>query len=296
MTTSHRAETTAMNISLGIGILMLGLKWYAYWLTGSVAIFSDAMETIVHIAAVAFASYSLRITFRPPDKDHHFGHDKISYFSAGLEGGLIILAAIVIIYTGVEKLIFGVQLEQVTLGMSLTALAGGINALLGWYLVRTGKKSHSIIVVANGKHILTDAWTSIGAILGLLIAQATGMTWVDPLAALIFGGNIIFEGFKLMRSSVDGLMDKTNPELEQKARLTIESFCREHSLAFHRLRLRESGQKVYVDLHLLFPTGTPIERAHALATSLELDVAAQMPITADVTTHLESKDHPPEHD
>lgn len=296
MTTSHRAETTAMNISLGIGILMLGLKWYAYWLTGSVAIFSDAMETIVHIAAVAFASYSLRITFRPPDKDHHFGHDKISYFSAGLEGGLIILAAIVIIYTGIEKLIVGVQLEQVTLGMSLTALAGGINALLGWYLVRTGKKSHSIIVVANGKHILTDAWTSIGAILGLLIAQATGMTWVDPLAALIFGGNIIFEGFKLMRSSVDGLMDKTNPGLEQKARTTIEDFCSEHNLAFHRLRLRESGQRVYVDLHVLFPVGTPIERAHLLATSLENAVAAQMPVAADVTTHLESKDHPPEHD
>ncbi|MBK9250187.1 MAG: cation transporter [Ignavibacteria bacterium] len=292
----HRREKTAMNISLGVGILMLGLKWYAYWFTGSVAIFSDAMETIVHIAAVAFASYSLRITFRPPDKDHHFGHDKISYFSAGLEGGLIILAAIVIIYTGIEKLIVGVQLERVTLGMSLTALAGGINALLGWYLVRTGNKTNSLIIVANGKHILTDAWTSIGAILGLLIAQATGMTWVDPLAALIFGTNIIYEGFKLIRSSVDGLMDKTNHELEQKALTTIESFCSEHKLSFHRLRLRESGQRVYVDLHVLFPVGTPIERAHALATTLELAIAAQMPVTADVTTHLESKNHPTDHD
>lgn len=289
-------ETRAMNISLSIGILMLGIKWYAYYLTGSVAIFSDAMETIVHIAAVGFASYSLRVTYRPPDDDHHFGHDKISYFSAGLEGGLIILAALVIIYTAIDKLIVGVTLEQVTAGTLLTAFAGTVNAFLGWFLVRTGKKQRSLIITANGKHILTDAWTSFGAIIGLVIAQSTGLTWIDPLAALIFGGNIIFEGLKLLRSSANGLMDTTNHELEQKVRKGLEDFCTSNDISFHRLRMRESGQQIYADFHLQFHDGTPIEVCHSIATNAEQTIEKLLlPIPVDVTSHLESTDHPPGH-
>ncbi|MBS1536423.1 MAG: cation transporter [Bacteroidetes bacterium] len=294
--TLSRKETQAMNISLVVGILMLAIKWSAYSLTHSVAIFSDAMETIVHIFAVGFASYSLRVTYRPPDKDHHFGHDKISYFSAGLEGGLIILAAFVIIYTAVEKIIVGITLEQITLGTSLTAFAGAVNALLGWFLVRTGKRERSLIVTANGKHILTDAWTSFGAILGLLIAQATGLTWVDPVAALLFGGNIIFEGMKLLRSSADGLMDKTNSEFEQKVRIGLEDFCLRNDISFHRLRMRESGQQVYADFHLQFKDGTPIEVCHTIATAAEQTIEKLLlPTPVDVTSHLESAFHPPGH-
>jgi cation diffusion facilitator family transporter len=291
-----RKETRAMNISLTIGILMFGIKWYAYHLTGSIAIFSDAMETIVHIAAVGFASYSLRVTYRPPDEDHHFGHDKISYFSAGLEGGLIILAAFVIIYTAIDKLIVGITLEKVTQGTFLTGFAGAVNALLGWFLVRTGTRERSLIVTANGKHILTDAWTSIGAIIGLVLAQATGLTWIDPLAALIFGGNIVFEGVKLIRRAADGLMDKTNPELEQKVRVGLEEFCKDNSISFHRFRMRESGQQIYADFHLQFQDGTPIEDCHTIATAAE-DIVEKLlfPIPVDVTSHLESNDHPPGH-
>lgn len=289
-------ETRAMNISLFIGILMLGIKWTAYYLTGSIAIFSDAMETIVHIAAVGFASYSLRVTYRPPDEDHHFGHDKISYFSAGLEGGLIILAAIVIIYTAVDKLIVGITLDKVTIGTSLTAFAGGVNALLGWFLVRTGKQQRSLIVTANGKHILTDAWTSFGAIIGLVVAQATGLTWIDPLAALIFGGNIVFEGLKLIRRSADGLMDKTNSVLELKVRTGLDEFCKQNDISFHRLRMRESGQQIYADFHLQFHDGTPIEVCHAIATDAEQTIEKLLlPTPVDVTSHLESTDHPPGH-
>jgi len=289
-------EKRAMNISLVIGLLMFGIKWSAYSLTHSIAIFSDAMETIVHIAAVGFASYSLRVTYRPPDKDHHFGHDKISYFSAGLEGGLIILAAFVIIYTAVEKIIVGITLEQITLGTSLTAFAGGVNALLGWYLVRTGARERSLIVTANGKHILTDAWTSFGAIIGLILAQATGLTWIDPLAALLFGGNIIFEGMKLIRRSADGLMDKTNPEFEQKIRGGLEEFCSHNNISFHRLRMRESGQQVYADFHLQFKDGTPIEVCHSIATAAEETIEKLLlPTPVDVTSHLESTYHPPGH-
>jgi len=165
--TSHlpsKPESKAMNISLMIGFLMLALKWSAYLLTGSIAIFSDAMETIVHIAAVGFAWYSLRITYLPADEDHHFGHDKITFFSAGLEGALIILAAIIIIQTSIDKLITGVTLEQIGFGTALTATAAAINTMLGLYLVKTGKNNKSLIIEANGRHILTDAWTSAGAI------------------------------------------------------------------------------------------------------------------------------------
>jgi cation diffusion facilitator family transporter len=281
-------EKRAMNISLTVGIMMLFLKWFAFWLTGSSAIFSDASETVVHIFAVAFAAYSLRIAYQPPDEDHHFGHDKISYFSAGFEGGLIIVAAIVIIYAAIEKMITGVELEQVGAGVALVAIAGAINAILGWYLLRVGKKTSSMILTANGKHILTDAWTSLGAILGLGLVLLTDITLFDPIIAILFAGNILYEGGKLVRNSVRGLMDKTNPELEEKAILVLQEFCTQEGISFHRLRLRESGASVYIDFHVQFPDETTIQMAHDIATRAEQAVAMAMDKPADVISHLES--------
>jgi cation diffusion facilitator family transporter len=285
-----RSETRAINISLIVGILMLGFKWAAYALTDSAAIFSDAAESVVHIVAVAFAAYSLRVTYRPPDEDHQFGHDKITYFSAGVEGALIIIAAGVIFYTAIENLIFGHQLQQVTIGSAITMGAGLANGLLGWYLIKTGRKNHSMILVANGKHIQTDAWTSAGAVVGLVLARLTGWEELDAIAAIIFGANIIFEGSKLLKSSVNGLMDKSNPDLLLKANALLKSFCAKNNVSFHRLRLRESGQKIFVDFHMQFPDGTPIEKAHALATEAEREIEAAMPLHTDVFTHLESMD------
>ena len=285
-----------MNISLLIGFLMLALKWSAYMLTGSIAIFSDAMETIVHIAAVGFAWYSLRITYLPADDDHHFGHDKITFFSAGLEGALIILAAIVIIKTAIDKLISGVTLEQIGYGTALTATAAAINTLLGIYLVKTGKNNKSLIIEANGRHILTDAWTSAGAIAGLLLAYLTGAFWIDPLMALFFGANIIVEGGKLIRRSIQGLMDKTDPELFTDVQLLIEQKCNELGLTYHRLRLRMSGNYVYIDFHVQFPDETSIEAAHLQATEIEQLIQSTIAHPCDIVTHLESTSHhPPDH-
>ena len=295
-TTPSKKESRAMNISLLVGLLMLGIKWTAYYLTGSIAIFSDAVETIVHIAAVGFAWYSLHITYLPPDEDHHFGHDKISFFSAGLEGALIILAAAVIIWTAIDKLINGITLEQVGIGTGLTALAAIINTILGFYLVRIGKSEKTLIIEANGKHILTDAWTSAGAIAGLLLAYFTGATWIDPLMALFFGANIIFEGGKLIRTSVHGLMDKTDPELIIQVQKILSDFCMNNGLSFHRLRLRVSGNFVYIDFHLQFPDETTIEHAHLFATEVEQKIAQGIPYPADIVSHLESTSHhPPGH-
>jgi cation diffusion facilitator family transporter len=279
-----------------IGFLMLALKWSAYLLTGSIAIFSDAMETIVHIAAVGFAWYSLRITYLPADEDHHFGHDKITFFSAGLEGALIILAAIIIIQTSIDKLITGVTLEQIGFGTALTATAAAINTMLGLYLVKTGKNNKSLIIEANGRHILTDAWTSAGAIAGLLLAYLTGSYWIDPLMALFFGANIIFEGGKLIRRSIQGLMDKTDPELFTSVQNILSTQCSLLGITYHRLRLRMSGNIVYIDFHLQFPDETTIESAHLQATQIEQSIQQQVAHPCDIVTHLESTSHhPPDH-
>lgn len=288
-------QQAAMNLSLFIGCCMLVLKWLAYYLTGSVVIFSDAMETVVHIIAVGVAWYSLRVSVMPPDKDHHFGHDKVAYLSAGLEGALILVAAFVIIITAIDKILHGFTLESVSLGAILTAAAGAINALLGWYLVKVGKKEHSILVEANGKHILTDAWTSVGAVVGLILAAVSGWSVLDPIFALLFGANIIVEAVKLLRSSVDGLMDKTNPALEHIAHEILQQYCLEHDISFHRLRLRETGQRIYADFHIVFPDGTPIEVAHAKATTLENEIRNAMPRQTEVMSHLESRYLPPNH-
>lgn len=275
---------------------MLALKWSAYLLTGSIAIFSDAMETIVHIAAVGFAWYSLRITYLPADEDHHFGHDKITFFSAGLEGALIILAAIIIIQTSIDKLITGVTLEQIGFGMALTATAAAINTMLGLYLVKTGKNNKSLIIEANGRHILTDAWTSAGAIAGLLLAYLTGSYWIDPLMALFFGANIIFEGGKLIRRSIQGLMDKTDPGLFTSVQDILSIQCSLLGITYHRLRLRMSGNIVYIDFHLQFPDETTIESAHLQATQIEQSIQQQVAHPCDIVTHLESTSHhPPDH-
>lgn len=292
-----RRERFALNLSLAIGMTLLLIKWFAYLQTHSTVILSDAMESIVHQFAVVFAWFSLRWSYRPPDENHTYGHDKVAYFSAGFEGGLISLAALVIVYTSIVRLIEGVELEQLGLGTSLTASAGAINAFLGWYLVRVGKLEHSLVVEANGRHILTDAWTSAGAVVGLLAALVTGWLWLDPLVALVFGVNILAEGYRLVRRAVLGLMDTTDPASVERARQALEQFRVEYpGLGYHRLRMRESGQRMYVDFHLQFPDGTTIEEAHRLASEAEQRVARAVGVPSDVTSHLESSHHPHGHD
>ena len=293
--TTPATEARAMNISLVVGVCMLAAKWYAYVLTGSVAIFSDAAESVVHIMAVAFAWRALRIMHRPPDADHHFGHEKISFLSAAIEGGLIILAAGVILWTAVDKLFTGVTLERISIGSAITFGAGAVNAFLGWYLVRTGRREHSLVITANGKHILTDAWTSAGAVIGLLLASTTGWLWLDPIMAIIFALNIMREGRSLITTSVDGLMDKTNPELEQVVRTILQGFTTAHRLTYHRLRLRESGPRVHIDYHLQFPDDMLVIEAHTLATELEESIAAAMPKHAEVISHIEPTTQPDGH-
>jgi cation diffusion facilitator family transporter len=278
-----------MNISLGMSALMFLLKWSAFVVTGSSAAFSDAAETIAHVAAVAFSSYSLRVAYRPPDNSHQYGHDKITYVASGLEGGLVISTGGVIIYEAVLKILRGGAITNPLEGITLIASAALLNVALGLYLRRTGKRHSSVILSANATHVMSDAWTSAGAIAGIWLATTTGWWLFDPILAMLFAGKIIWDGVDIVRDAVRGLMDTSNPALCAIVEQTLTDFCTAHGLTFHKMRLRQSGAKVYVDFHVQFPPGTPIEAAHALASAVERQVAAAVAMPSDVISHLESQ-------
>ena len=191
---NSRPQRFAMRLSLGVGFFMLASKIAAYWLTGSAAILSDAAESVVHIVAVSFAAYSLWLSLKPPDRSHLYGHDKISFFSAGFEGAMIVMAAFYIIYVSVQKWMAGLKLEHLGLGTGLIVLASLINGGLGFFLIAIGRKHRSLILEANGRHVLTDCWTSIGVVIGLTLAMFTGWLEFDPLVAILVALNILWSG------------------------------------------------------------------------------------------------------
>ncbi len=281
-----------MNVSLGVGFLMLFIKFGAYLLTGSAAIFADAVETIVHVVAVGFASYSLRLSQKPADVNHPYGHAKIGFFSAGAEGVLIILAALFIIHDAISKWIAGLVLENIGLGTALTAFTVLLNGGLGLYLVWLGKKKNSLILEANGKHVLTDAWTSVGVIVGLMLTLLTGWLPWDPIFAILVALNILVAGFGLIRRSVRGLMDEADPVISEQLIKILDRETKAHGVDYHALRHRNLGDGYWIDFHLLFPDETPIQKAHAIATEIERAISQDLQMEVIVTTHLEPRtDH-----
>ena len=281
------AESRAMRLSLAAGFLMLVLKMSAYLLTGSAAILGDAAESVVHVAAVIFATYSLWFASQPADENHRYGHSKIAFFSAGVEGGLIVLAAVFIIYESIRRWIGGLTVSHLGDGLLLTFATVLINGALGWYLLRTGRKNDSLILTANGHHVLTDGWTSLGAIIGLGLMHLTGWLWWDPVFGLLMAGNILVSGYDLLRQSVAGLMDHADPAL---TRVLDEALAREtasRGVTFHALRHRNAGKVHYVDVHFLFPDDIALREAHRIATDIERAVMKSTVQTVHITTHLE---------
>ncbi len=281
----------AIRLSLAVGFIMLIGKWYAYLLTGSAAILSDAAESVVHIAGVAFAAYSVWLVHQPADDSHPYGHDKISFFSAGIEGGLIIIAALFIIYESVLKLILGVELQNLDKGTYIIFGASVINLGLGGFLVYKGKKSKSLILVANGKHVLTDSWTSFGVVAGLALTQYTGWFILDPLIALTVALNILWTGGKLVRESVGGLMDEANPQIEEKIRKILEEETMNRGLEYHELRFRNSGNALWIEFHLLFPETALLNDAHHISTEIEAHICHSFEESVRILTHLEPMDN-----
>jgi cation diffusion facilitator family transporter len=281
-----------MTLSLATGLVMFAIKVGAFLLTGSAAILSDAAESVVHVAAVAFAFWSLRLSYKPADKGHLYGHTKISFFSAGFEGAMIILAALYIIFEAIRKWLGGLEIEHLGAGTALTALAMLINGALGGYLIWIGKRRRSLILTANGKHVLTDCWTSLGVIAGLGLTLLTGWLPWDPIAAILVAVNIMVSGLGLMRQSVSGLMDLADPLIHQQLVQLLDRQTQQHGIHAHNLRHRSLGDVYWVEVHLLFPQSMPIGQAHRIATAIEDAVAAELDRQTYVTTHLEAiEDH-----
>lgn len=285
-------ELWVLRLSLAIGLGMLAMKCTAYFITGSAAIFSDAAESVVHNVAVGFALFSLWYSARPADRNHPYGHDKIDFFSAGFEGALIVLAAVYIIYEAVRKWLGGLALENLTAGLWLTVAAFALNGALGGFLVWRGRKTKSLIVEANGRHVLTDSWTSLGVIVGLLLARATGWKPFDPLCAILVALNILWSGFDLMRRSFSGLMDEADPAVDAAVREVLAAEGGKTAFQFHELKHRRAGRQIWVELHLLFSDETPLWVAHAQATGIEEAIKTRLGPDARVSTHLEpARDH-----
>jgi cation diffusion facilitator family transporter len=288
---SHSVSSSAsraMAWSVAVGIVMVVLKLGGYYVTHSTAILSDAAESVVHVVAVVFAAYSLRLSFKPADESHRYGHAKISFFSAGLEGGMILIAAGFIYVESVQKLLHGASTENLGLGAFLIAAAAVINGVLGYYLVHVGKTTHSLILEANGKHTLTDCWTSVAVLVSLALVYLTHYHPIDPIIGILMATNILLTGLKLVRSGFSGLMDASDPENQNRILAVLDRETARHSITYHNLRHRNMGDSYWIDLHLVFPPGMLLSDAHRIATSIETCLETTIHPSAHVTTHLES--------
>jgi cation diffusion facilitator family transporter len=259
---SYSLKKRAAFISLAIGLLMFAGKLSAYFITGSSAIFSDALESIVHIFATGIALFSVYISSKPADETHFYGHGNIEYFSAGIEGLLILIASLTITYESVSAFFTGIHLNQLDIGIVIITSAGLINLILGIYLIRIGKETNSLILIADGKHILTDSITSLGVILGLFFVMITGIKEIDPIFAILIALNILFTGFKLIRESIAGLMNETDKKiLDSIVKILINS-RRNYWIDIHQLRFWKSANKIFLDFHLILPFYFTVKQSH----------------------------------
>lgn len=285
-----RDAAFAMRLSLIIGVLMLVAKLTAYFVTHSAAIFSDMAESVVHVVAVAFAAFSLRLSAKPAAPQFLYGYERITFFSAGFEGAMIILAAIAIVIAAIHKWMIGLHLENLGAGTLLLLGAGILNAGLGYYLLRVGRRNHSLILEADGKHVLTDSWTSFGVVGGLILLLITKWKPLDPLVAIAVAINILWSGGHLVWRSATGLLDYSDPSAGRKIRERLDAICSELAISYHGVRFRTTGYRQIIEVHLLFPQLTPVGEAHRLATVLEERLPRELGLPSEVVTHLESEE------
>lgn len=287
---AERAQQWAMRASLGIAVLMLVGKGWAYALTGSTAILSDALESVVHLGATGMAAFSLWYARQPADKKHPYGHGKIAYFSSGIEGALILVAAVAIVWEASAALIEGPQLTNLGVGLAITAALGLVNLGLGLALVRTGRRTNALVLVANGHHVLTDMWTSLGVLIGVGLVWLTGLTWLDPLVALVMGLNIAWTSVRLMREAGRGLMDTADAD-ETAHVLQVLQEAPEID-GFHHVRHRRVNDRVFLEQHLLFADDLTLHEAHRRSCVVEARQRALFPESrVQITSHLEPLSH-----
>ncbi len=285
MTNSRHLKIPIL-LSIGAAVVTMGLKGTAWVLTGSVGLLSDAAESVVNLVAAGIAYLSIHYASRPVDRSHTYGHEKIAYFSSGLEGALIAVAAGVIGYTSIQRLLHAEPLAALDLGLGLALIASLLNLAVAILLIRTGRRYHSIVLEADGQHLMTDVWTSAAVLLGLGLVWLTGWMWLDPVVALLMAGNILWTGFALVRRSFDGLMDRALPDEDvQRIRAVIQG-CLSPGMAFHALRTRRASPRLFADFHVLVPGAMSVQAAHDVVEKIEEALRTAYPLL-EATIHLE---------
>lgn len=284
---SERIRLTAGTVSLLVSAVLLAVKYIAYRLTGSTAILSDALESIVNVVAALFALGGLVFAGRPADRNHPYGHGKIEFFSATFEGGLISFAAVLIMYQGAHALIVVSEVRAIDVGLLLTIAAGLANAALGWFLVRIGRRYQSLTLVADGQHVLSDFWTSLGVVVGLGLVRVTGWSLFDPLVAVLFGANLAWTGFRLVRHAAGGLLDEEDTALLERLVAAINDNLTPGVIRVHYLRAIRAGRFTHVDAHLVVPEFWTVERAHDTADSFEQRVLTSLAFEGELAFHTD---------
>lgn len=278
-------------LSLATGFAVLALKLGAWQLTGSVGLLSDALESTVNIGAALVAVFALRAANRPADSEHHFGHGKAEYLSAMVEGFLILAASAAIMATAVERLLSPRPLEQVGIGLAISVLASLLNGTVALLLIRVGRAHRSMVLVADGKHLMTDVWTSAGVIVGVAAVQLTGWERLDPIIALAVGANILWTGWGLLRDSVSGLLDERLSDEDIGEVVEVLKRHRSSEVHFHALQSRAAGRQRFVSMHMLVPGSISVRQGHDLAVEIEQEIDDVLPDTV-VMIHIEPLEDP----
>lgn len=282
-----RVRTRAGLLSLVVSLVLLAAKYQAYRMTGSTAILSDALESIVNVVAAVFALGGIAFAAQPADRNHPYGHGKIEFFSAAFEGGLIAFAAVLIIYQVIQAFLYGVEIRALDAGLAIVVLAGLANLALGLYLLRVGRAYQSLTLVADGKHVLSDFWTSVGIVVGLLLVRATGIWWLDPVTAGVVALNLMWTGFRLVRHAAGGLLDEEDPGLLSRLLTALDARLGQGVIRVHHLRAIRAGRFHHVEAHLVVPEFWSVDQAHELSEDLAARVIAELGVEGELVFHTD---------
>lgn len=279
-------------LSVAAAVVTIGLKGGAAWLTGSVGLLSDAAESLVNLVAAIVALFALKVAIKPPDDNHPYGHSKAEYFSAAVEGVMIFVAAAFIIATSIERLLSPRMPEQLGLGLTISVAASLVNGAVAMVLLKHGRKHGSATLVADGKHLMTDVITSVAVLVGVALVAVTNQPVLDPVVALLAGANILWTGFGLIRSSVDGLMDGSLPEQTNIELLEVLDRFREPGrIEFHAVRTRQAGNRQFMEFHILVPAAWSVRRGHDMTEDV-IDALIEVVPGVRVSAHLEPIEDP----
>ena len=279
-------------LSIAAALITIGLKFYAYFYTGSMGLFSDALESCVNLLAAVVALIMIHISEKPADEGHEFGHTKAEYFSSAIEGGLILVAAFSIIWSAAPRLLAPQPIENVGLGVLISLSASLVNLGVALVLIKNGKKNNSLLLEADGKHLMTDVWTSVGVITAIFIVKLTGFLILDPIIAIIVALNIVWTGFQLLKRSANGLMDASISESELKIVTDYLNELKTDKIDFHSLMTRQAGQRKFISLHLLVPGEWSVQQGHDYAENIEETIEDMFTEPVTVSTHIEPIEDP----